>query len=1133
MFINFNNFGKGMRWFVIVGLIIVMPLICANTNISDKGIETSGNYTGSWFKGLFNWISGDYFTTFNGSTLLINETYFNISVINVINNSGSYYTRSEVYNTTQINSFNTSWSSTYNSTYDAKNSSLWISDGTNISNRNSGYVGIGTNSPQSTLELYSSGHTTLRIRTSGTSFDPGIQFREASNVTNYFSLGADMGLATPFFSMNPSGIFGAVGLGIDKNGNVGIGTQTPSEELHLYKGDNSITLTEKIEAGGTNSVAELYLQGTGDASASQIIIRDNDAGKQWHLINRASNSNAFMLAYYDGSFSYPFTLLTNGNLGIGTITPSTKLYVNGSVNVSSVSDVCIDGGNCLSKLALNSSLSNLSTTMNYTNIAMTNQSNTFASGYQQNFLDNVTMNNYNFLVNNKICLEGNNFGSDICGNGFSHKNTLNKGLYYTYSNITDLLGLFGITGITSDVYASVLVFEQDTTPVPTDVGDFYKDTVSSMYFITNNGTDRVGKMTMSSDGLSLGMANDDIYKSSAGEYFMIFGDDLGNNVFLIDPKDNYNVKIGSSALSYKTNLKIDNGNASISDCISLGGQAICNWNGLSAYGVGNSSWNQSVADSLYLRSPLNLSDNTKTNGILKTNRGGLGIDASGFGNNSFLVAESGDSSFKSFSPANNGILMASNFIPYWNTTAQSTLDTAYHSNRANLDTINQNMATSNDVAFDSLKTNGTVNVGGANYGIVSDYEVWAKQRLRAGNKNTGGVGEYLRVYDWINETTGNTGAYLYFDINDTKGGQYYGVQAGGNFYSNSNTFQPNAYDVHFTCRNTSGVTINTTANQGICEGFRIVHNIGAEVTAYELRGSSSSIVGSTASYGNKAYYVGSGGVWIQDSGKMTPRFITSSGFGGSIILKNSVESAEGTIYGAHGLFQTLVNYNIPSLIARANYNEAGNRMNMNVSTVENRFNQTVWAVDDLGNEVANGTITSNGLKVNGDINLTGNLIVGGNMSIKRPYGMFSSTQTQTVAVANTAYVMSFNWTEDAYQVVKANDNKNFSFQQTGDYLIELSIMGTSAVANKHLEIWFQKNGVNVARSNTRYEFKGVNSEAVLAVPFILDMNTTDSMRIMYAGDDTGVSLPYTTNTSYSPETPSAIMTITKISEITT
>lgn len=170
---------------------------------------------------------------------------------------------------------------------------------------------------------------------------------------------------------------------------------------------------------------------------------------------------------------------------------------------------------------------------------------------------------------------------------------------------------------------------------------------------------------------------------------------------------------------------------------------------------------------------------------------------------------------------------------------------------------------------------------------------------------------------------------------------------------------------------------------------------------------------------------------------------------------------------------------------------------------------------------------------NGFVNITNNLMVTGNLSVKRPYAMYSSTQTQTCAAANTAYPMTFNWTEDYYEIIKSNDNSNFSFQQSGDYEILLSIMAQSTSPGQRAYIWIQKNGVNVPRSTTVYDFKSTNSLAVIAVPFILDMNTTDIFRVMYAGDSTGINFPVVAATSFAPITPSAIITIAKLSEITT
>lgn len=214
----------------------------------------------------------------------------------------------------------------------------------------------------------------------------------------------------------------------------------------------------------------------------------------------------------------------------------------------------------------------------------------------------------------------------------------------------------------------------------------------------------------------------------------------------------------------------------------------------------------------------------------------------------------------------------------------------------------------------------------------------------------------------------------------------------------------------------------------------------------------------------------------------------------------------------------------------------GRQLIINLSATPSRFNWDIrtWNGTDNSTRIiltGNQTIAELNLtKTN--LNVEGNVHIDGNVSFKRPYGMFSDTSTQTIASPNVAYGVTFNTTEDIWEVYKTADNMNFSFGQTGDYLIELSAVVVTDTNNKHVEIWVQKNGINVPRSNTKVEIPNAGTEQVIAVPFIIDMNMTDVFRVMYASDDAGTQLVYTPETSYSPSTPSIIMTISKISEMT-
>jgi hypothetical protein len=243
--------------------------------------------------------------------------------------------------------------------------------------------------------------------------------------------------------------------------------------------------------------------------------------------------------------------------------------------------------------------------------------------------------------------------------------------------------------------------------------------------------------------------------------------------------------------------------------------------------------------------------------------------------------------------------------------------------------------------------------------------------------------------------------------------------------------------------------------------------------------------------------------------------------------------------GGHTSISTWGNMNITSMFGNVNILN-----NLNVQeniTSKNIYPQTTLtyslgsgALRWLGLFVQNisaENIDAYNLYLTDNLNVTKNVFIGGNVTFKRPSATYTSTETQTIPIINTAYPVTFNWTEDSYLINKIN-NTNFSVSQEGKYQMIFSAICQSAVAGKHVEIWIQKNGVNIPRTDTLYEFKGANAETVIVVPFEVPLNLTDSFRIMWASDDTGTTMVYKTNTSYSPETPSIIMEVNKISALT-
>ena len=100
-------------------------------------------------------------------------------------------------------------------------------------------------------------------------------------------------------------------------GNVGIGTANPVETLEIMNANSTGNLTTRLRVTDTTENPEIQLQyGTG-------------TDDHWSIYNLQSNDS---LNVWRGS--NVLTILQNGNVGIGTIAPSSKLDVSGGINAS-------------------------------------------------------------------------------------------------------------------------------------------------------------------------------------------------------------------------------------------------------------------------------------------------------------------------------------------------------------------------------------------------------------------------------------------------------------------------------------------------------------------------------------------------------------------------------------------------------------------------------------------------------------------------------------------------------------------------------------------------------------------------------------------------------------------------------
>jgi hypothetical protein len=160
--------------------------------------------------------------------------------------------------------------------------------------------------------------------------------------------------------------------------------------------------------------------------------------------------------------------------------------------------------------------------------------------------------------------------------------------------------------------------------------------------------------------------------------------------------------------------------------------------------------------------------------------------------------------------------------------------------------------------------------------------------------------------------------------------------------------------------------------------------------------------------------------------------------------------------------------------------------------------------------------------------------------MNNPYGAFQDSTDQTAANTTTAYAITFDTTDFTNGVTLSNSSR-LNVAQAGIYNLQFSIQFKNTTNDgQDVDVWFRKNGTNIANSNSRFHLParksgGDPSHLIAALNFFVSLAANDYVEIMWRPTDVGVSLEHfaTSSSPTRPAVPSAIATLSFVSNLST
>lgn len=296
--------GAGGTDFNIASAVNAHTFNLPTASATNRGALSSADWTTFNSKanasGTTNYVSKFTGATTLGNSIISEVSGVAISIAGNVSVNGNWATTYPIYQMIDTRVGGAEWNIENGRTIGNLEFYNGAAGGTKLTLTPSGNVGIGATSPVS----IGTGITTLDIQGSAAG---GIAFG-LSGTKNYI-----YGASTMYVEAHTTAVFATSGsekMRITSAGNVGIGTSSPGGKLHV--------VGEGIFDDGTNGRLTF-----GNGSSQNDIYSTTTAFGDWKDLRYTANNHIFRYAGLE------VMRITNGNVGIGTTSPSEKLTING------------------------------------------------------------------------------------------------------------------------------------------------------------------------------------------------------------------------------------------------------------------------------------------------------------------------------------------------------------------------------------------------------------------------------------------------------------------------------------------------------------------------------------------------------------------------------------------------------------------------------------------------------------------------------------------------------------------------------------------------------------------------------------------------------------------------------------